>query len=111
MDHTNNGKHFQYESTLEGLINTLKRRFFDGGKEKRHYKNFVEEIECPSCDGARLKQETLSVYIQGCNIGILLDKSVNEALEFFSQLKLTDTEQHKVKKVLKNILERLEFLV
>ncbi|MFA5917341.1 MAG: excinuclease ABC subunit UvrA [Candidatus Gracilibacteria bacterium] len=101
-----------YTSKFEGVINTLNRRFFEGtnvGDGKLD--EFVTAIECPVCMGKRLKQESLSVYINSLNIGDLSVLSISDSLNFISNLKLTKEEEQTVKNVLKNARERLEFLV
>jgi len=65
---------------------------------------------CPVCKGLRLRKEALGVKINGLNIGELSTKSVKEVLNFIEHLKLTETEQIIVSKVLKEIRERLLFL-
>jgi len=99
-----------YKSRFEGVINTIERRYFDWASEKWHYDDFIVDITCPLCLWYRLKQESLSVKINGLNIGELADLSVDKALKFLSTLKLTETQKKLVSKVLKNAIERLEFL-
>ena len=99
-----------YNSNFEWVINTLERRYFEGWAEKWHYDDFIIDIDCPQCNGHRLKQESLAVKINGLNIGELSDLSVDKAIKFLSTLKLTDTEKIISEKVLKNALERLKFL-
>jgi excinuclease ABC subunit A len=99
-----------YKSRFEWVINTIERRYFDGASEKGHYDDFIVDITCPLCLWYRLKQESLSVRINGLNIGELSDLSVDKALDFLSTLKLTKNQKELVSKVLKNAIERLEFL-
>ncbi|NDK07733.1 excinuclease ABC subunit UvrA [Candidatus Gracilibacteria bacterium] len=100
-----------YTSKFEGVINTLNRRFFDNSNlEAGKLDDFVTEIECPVCEGKRLKSESLSIYINGLNIGDLSELSVGKSLDFIKNLKLNAEEDKTVKNVLKNARERLEFL-
>ena len=99
-----------YNSNFEGVINTLERRYFEGWAEKWHYDDYIIDIDCPQCDGHRLKQESLAVKINGLNIGELANLPVDKAINFLSTLKLTKTQEKITKKVLKNARERLEFL-
>ncbi len=103
-----------YSSRFEWVINTLERRYFDGGADKGHYDSFVVDMDCPQCNGHRLHQESLSVRLpykkKEINIWELANLSVTEAIDFFKILKLSDLEKKLVKKVYKNATERLDFL-
>jgi excinuclease ABC subunit A len=99
-----------YNSRFEWVINTLTRRFFEWGSEKSHYDDFVVDMDCHICDGHRLHTESLAVELQGLNIWELANLPVNKALEYFKNLKISATQQKMVQKVLKNWVERLEFL-
>ncbi|MCD5385263.1 excinuclease ABC subunit UvrA [Candidatus Gracilibacteria bacterium] len=99
-----------YNSRFEGVINTLTRRYYDGGNEKNIYDDYIIDMDCHVCDGHRLNLESLSVYLNGLNIGELANLTVFEAIEFLSKLKLTKSQEKLTKKVLKNAKERLEFL-
>ncbi|MCD5380845.1 excinuclease ABC subunit UvrA [Candidatus Gracilibacteria bacterium] len=103
-----------YNSRFEGVMNTLERRYYDGGADKGHYDQFIVDMDCPGCNGYRLHKESLSVKLpQGnkeINIGQLADFSVTEALEFLNGMSFSETEQKLVKKVFKNATDRLNFL-
>lgn len=104
------GKKNTYNSRFEGVIPTLTRRYFDGGAEHGSYESFVTNICCPWCNGHRLQKESLSVYIWEKNIWELSELSVTETQSFFENLSLSKEEQYIIDKVLKNIVDRLEFL-
>ena len=73
--------------------------------------NYMIETECETCHGARLNDQALSVYVGDKNIYELTSMSINKILEFFNNLKLSN-EQHKIINLLiKEIKNRLEFLV
>ncbi|MCP4524185.1 MAG: excinuclease ABC subunit UvrA, partial [Candidatus Gracilibacteria bacterium] len=99
-----------YNSRFEGVIETLTRRYFDGGSEKGHYEDFVNDMECFKCEGHRLNQESLAVELLGLNIGQLSSMSVEKSLLFFEGLTLSESQKKMVQKVLKNSIERLDFL-
>lgn len=100
-----------YNSKFEWVINTLNRRFFESATfEENKLMDFVTEIDCPECNGKRLKQESLTVFVGGIDIWDLSNKTVNEALDFFSNLNLSWSKDKISKNILKNIVERLEFL-
>ena len=99
-----------YKTKFEGVINILTRRYFESWIESGQYDDYITELTCPECNGFRLNKESLSVYLNWLNIGQLSNLSVKDALIFFRNLKLTDSQKELVSKVLKNIIERLEFL-
>lgn len=76
----------------------------------KSFLKFATEKECRSCQGYRIKKEFLSIKIAGKNIGEVASMSVDESLKFFSALKLSKSEEIIAKGILKNIVERLEFL-
>lgn len=99
-----------YNSRFEWVINTLTRRYFDWAWEKGIYDEYVVDMDCHVCDGHRLNQESLAVFLQWKNIWELANLSVEASLEFFKTLVLSKSQQKMVQKVLKNAVERLEFL-
>lgn len=99
-----------YNTKFEWVINTLTRRYFDWWSEKGFYDELVIDVNCDACNWYRLNKESLSVYIGGLNIGELSNYSVVKTLDFLKNLKLTKTEEFLTKKVMKNAIERLEFL-
>ncbi len=99
-----------YNSRFEWVINSLERRYFEWGAEKWHYDDYVIDMQCPECDGKRLKKEVLAVYLNDTDIWDLANLSVEKAIVFLEGLKFNASESRIVKKVLKNAKERLEFL-
>ncbi len=99
-----------YNSRFEWVINTLTRRYFDWWNTKWIYEDYVVDMECHICDGHRLKQESLNVFMWGINIWELSDLPVVDALKFIKKIKLTKSQEKISKKVLKNAIDRLEFL-
>ena len=78
-----------YTSRFEGVINTLNRRFLESTNfDDNKILDYVTEIDCPTCDGKRLKAESLTVFINGKDIGDLTDYNVRDAAKFFSSLRL-----------------------
>ncbi len=99
-----------YNSKFEWVINTLTRRYFDSWAEKWHYDDFITEVDCLECKWKRLKKEALNVYLKDLDIWDLSNLSVTKSLEFLRSFELSISEEKIVKKVLKNAIERLEFL-
>ena len=71
----------------------------------------MRDSHCNTCDGKKLKPESLAVTINDLGIMDVCDLSITNCFDFFSNLKLTDTEQHIARDILKEIKERLEFLI
>ncbi|WP_163852975.1 excinuclease ABC subunit UvrA [Paenibacillus elgii] len=98
---------------FEGIVNNLERRyretFSDGIRE--HIENYMSAKPCGKCKGARLKPETLAVTVADKNIAHVTSLSIGEAQQWFDSLKLTDRETQIAHLILKEIKERLGFLV
>ena len=97
---------------FEGIIPILHRRYMETRSEwaRDIYESFMNKIDCPQCNGKRLKPESLAVTINGLNISELTNLSVKDSLKFFKELQLNETEKIIIKEVLKEILDRLSFL-
>ena len=72
---------------------------------------FMSELKCKKCQGKRLSQQALSVLIDGKNINDFTDLSIKEALDFIENLNLNDKDRLIANLILKEITERLSFLV
>ena len=97
----------------EGIINNLERRYLETTSEwiRDWIEGYMVELECPTCHGARLKDEILSVFVNKKNIYELTCMSVNELYDFVDNLKLTK-EQEKISELLiKELKSRLKFLI
>lgn len=99
-----------YNAKYKWVINILTEKYFSGDLEDDKLSQYITNMTCPTCDGNRLNLESLSVYFKWLNIGQLSNKSVKKSLEFFQNITLSTTENKIAKNVLKNIIERLEFL-
>ena len=97
---------------FEGIIPILHRRYMETRSEwaRDVYESFMNRVNCPQCEGQRLKPESLAVTVDNINIAELSALSVKDSLKFFKGLKLNETEKKIVKEVLKEILDRLSFL-
>ncbi|MBE7035177.1 MAG: excinuclease ABC subunit UvrA [Ruminococcaceae bacterium] len=102
-----------YRAAFEGIINNLERRYSETSSEfmKAEYEKMMSFTECPVCHGKRLKPEPLAVTVGDLNIWELCQLSVRECLRFFENLTLTDRETAIARLILKEIKERLGFLV
>jgi len=104
--------YWEHEGEFEGVINNLKRRYFETKSENMRYYlyRFMNQFPCPKCKGERLKPETLAVTINARSISAVTAMSVKKLLSFIDGLKLTEREQFIAKGILKEIKARLKFL-
>ncbi|HOV16863.1 MAG TPA: excinuclease ABC subunit UvrA [Candidatus Cloacimonadota bacterium] len=103
----------QFNSRFEGIIPQLNRRMMETTSEemRRYYLQFISDKPCPDCQGKKLKPENLAVKINGKNISDVTEMSIQAAYEFFSQLNLTGNQAIIAAEVLKEIKNRLGFLL
>jgi excinuclease ABC subunit A len=104
---------WQYTNVFEGVLINLQRTFMETDSEsKREWlKQFMRDTPCTSCHGKKLKPESLAVKINDKGIMDVCDLSIDHCYDFFSTLNLTENEQYIARDVLKEIKERLEFLM
>ncbi|HIF9065612.1 TPA: excinuclease ABC subunit UvrA [Photobacterium damselae] len=98
---------------FEGILNNMERRYHDteSNSVREDLAKFISTKPCASCHGSRLRQEARHVFIHETNLPQICEMSINEALAFFTQLELTGQRAQIAEKVLKEIQERLSFLV
>ncbi|MDY0375844.1 MAG: excinuclease ABC subunit UvrA [Desulfobacterium sp.] len=110
-----NSAKVQGEVTMahEGVINTLMRRYRATQSEgsKRYYSGFMTSRPCPVCQGRRLKEEVLHVKINGSSIIDLTEMTIQDTYEFITGLKLEGSQLIIAEELLKEIRDRLGFLV
>ncbi|AMV73941.1 excinuclease ABC subunit UvrA [Desulfuromonas carbonis] len=104
-------RHF-YHKVFEGVIPNLERRYHETDSEnvRENLERFMNVMPCPTCEGARLKKESLFVRIGGRSIREVTALSIVEAERYFSELELTAKEQEIARRILKEVRERLSFL-
>lgn len=107
------GRRHEMHVPFEGVINNLARRFRETSSEhqREEIEKYMSSRTCPACKGARLKPEALAVKVGGRSVSEIAHFSVLEAKNFFSGLELTSREQIIARQILKEINERLGFLV
>jgi excinuclease ABC subunit A len=105
-------RHF-FERPFEGIIPNLDRRYreTDSAFIREELERFMNVRPCPGCGGARLKKESLAVKISGLNLFEVTRLSVKESKKWFNQLALNPRQAQIARRLLKEILDRLEFLV
>ncbi len=101
-----------YTGTFEGIVENLTRRYRSGSDATHdRIEEYMAEIECPACHGARLRPECLSVRIEEKNIYEVTQMSTYHCLNWFNQLELDSKNKQIAGEILKEIKERLQFLI
>ena len=102
-----------FDTVYEGVIPNLERRLQETQSEgaRRELEAYMSSRPCPHCRGARLRPEALAVLVGGLNIAEVTALSVGEAYQFFTDLKLGERDRAIARQVLKEIKERLRFLL
>jgi excinuclease ABC subunit A len=101
------------EGGFEGMVRVLERRYRDTQSEeaRREIEQFMAERPCPACGGARLRRESLAFRVGGRSIAEVGTLAIKAAAAFFDGLVLSEREAAIARRVLKEIRERLGFLV
>jgi excinuclease ABC subunit A len=100
-----------FRQEFEGVLRELERRWEEDGEGAVELEEFMNVAPCPECGGTRLKKEVLSIKVGGRSIAEVTHLYVKEALEFVRHLELTPRSQKIAQGVLKEIEERLMFMV
>ena len=113
FEYTRNYGSGNFMSSYEGVIPNLERRYHDTSSEwvKNEIESYMSNNICPDCGGARLNPQALAVTVNGVNIDTVSHMSIKEARDFFAAITLTDKEKIIAKQILKEINDRLGFLV
>ncbi len=108
-----NGRRTEYYSSFEGVIPNLERRYLQTESEDTRalIESFMSTRTCPRCNGTRLKPESLAVKIQDKSIADICELPVSKAMEFFTSLKFSGHQAKIASPILKEIRERLKFMV
>jgi excinuclease ABC subunit A len=103
----------QYMTRFDGVVGNLERRYAETDSEYRREKieEFMSNVPCPKCRGARLRPEALAVTVGGKNVYEFTELSVTDAQRFFDGVEFTTREWIIGERVVKEIRERLDFLV
>ncbi len=110
------GDSFSYDGLkeFEGIVNNIERRYRETSsesmKEEMENKYMIERV-CKTCHGKRLKDEVLSITINDKSIMDICDLSIKSSLDFFNNLVLTEQQEKIAKEILKEIRERLSFMI
>ncbi|EIJ74002.1 excinuclease ABC subunit UvrA [Haemophilus haemolyticus] len=98
---------------FEGILNNMARRYkeTESMSVREDLAKNISNRPCADCGGSRLRPEARNVYIGKTNLPMIAEKSIGETLEFFTALSLTGQKAQIAEKILKEIRERLQFLV
>ena len=97
---------------FEGICNNLERRYKETQSDamRRELEDCMSECPCPTCQGRRLRKESLAVTVGGLDIDAFCHKSVTQALDFVDHLELSETQMMIAERIMKEIKNRLGFL-
>ena len=109
--HLSQGRSF--ETTYEGVIPNLERRHRETDSDfiRRDIERFMLERPCYKCGGLRLKPEVLAITVNGTSIMDVCQLSINNAINWISNLSLSETETQIARMIVKEITARLQFLI
>jgi len=107
------GRTRSYWTTYEGVLPAVERRHTetDSDSQRDKLEQFMREIPCRSCGGARLRPESMAVTVGGLNIAQLTSRSIRDTLAFIDTIDLSEREHMIAERLVKEIRERLRFLV
>ncbi len=107
------GRRYFYTKPFEGVVNNLDRRYREtnSNEVRMGLARYINVRECPTCRGYRLKKESLAVTIGGENICEVCQMSIGECMKFFETLSLPDQNMIVSERIVKEIKERLQFLL
>ncbi|AUI65763.1 MULTISPECIES: excinuclease ABC subunit UvrA [Glaesserella] len=98
---------------FEGVLNNMARRYkeTESNAVREELAKYINNRACTDCEGSRLRREARYVFLEKTNLPIVSEKSIGEALDFFENLHLSGQKAQIAEKILKEIRERLSFLV
>ena len=107
------GREIQYSSGFEGVVPYIERQYLQAETDvqRARWAEYLREVPCQDCDGARLKPEVLAVKINDKSIADITRISLLEARDFMDNLELTERQAHIAAQVLREIRARLNFLI
>ncbi|WP_086933152.1 excinuclease ABC subunit UvrA [Agarilytica rhodophyticola] len=107
------GDTYHRSHTFEGVIPNMDRRYrdTDSASVREELTKFLSTMNCPECDGARLKKDARHVFIDNRNLPTITEMPVGEAYTYFKKLKFTGAKRKIADKILKEVEDRFRFLV
>ena len=107
------GDKIKRKHVFEGVLNNMARRYkeTESNAVREELAKYINNRPCLDCSGSRLRREARYVFLDKTNLPMVAEKSIGEALEFFEALELSGQRAKIAEKILKEIRERLSFLV
>ncbi|MFL6134349.1 MAG: excinuclease ABC subunit UvrA [Nocardioidaceae bacterium] len=107
------GRERSYYTAFEGVRPYIDRRYREAESDtsRERFEGFMREVPCPVCHGSRLKAVSMAVTLGGRSIADVCAMPISDTAEFLRALELTDREKQIAERVLKEIQERLNFLL
>ncbi|ABO91948.1 excinuclease ABC subunit A [Aeromonas salmonicida subsp. salmonicida] len=98
---------------FEGILHNMERRYreTESNSVREELSKYIANKSCTSCGGSRLREEARHVFVDNRNLSAIAEQSIGDALAFFEGLSLTGQRAQIAEKILKEIVERLGFLV
>lgn len=111
--HTKDGRDTYWFTKYSGVRKILFEKYMETSNDKMRARleKYIHEVPCPTCHGARLKPEMLAVTVGDKSIFEVCELSCRDSLEFFRMLKLSERQEFIGGRIVKEIVERLRFLV
>lgn len=107
------GRERSYSTGFEGAIPFIQRRHTEAESDssRERFEGYMREVPCPTCQGTRLKPVVLAVTVEGRSIAEVSSMSISDCSEFLGAMKLNARDKRIAERVLKEVNERLRFLV
>lgn len=107
------GDKIKRKHVFEGVLNNMARRYkeTESNAVREELAKYINNRPCLDCSGSRLRREARYIFLDNTNLPMVAEKSIGEALEFFETLELSGQRAKIAEKILKEIRERLSFLV
>ena len=107
------GDSFQKTHAFEGIIPNMERRYKETESQsvREDLSKYLSTQQCPQCDGSRLNKDARHVFIDNKTLSDITAMAVGESAQYFSQLKFIDRQAKIAEKILKELRDRLNFLV
>ncbi len=107
------GRHYKVNRRFEGVVKRMERLFMETQSNymRSYVGKFMSDRKCPVCKGTRLRPESRSVTVGGISISEVVEMPIKASKKFFDELELSEMELYIAKEILKEIKERLKFLV
>lgn len=104
---------FRKSQYIEGIASLIERRYKEttSSFSREYYNSYLSDSECPKCHGKKLSQQALSVKVGSMNIDDISRLTIGDAREYLRNLELSESERKIARLVLKEIDERLSFLI